>query len=96
MSREINDTNQYVNIIISDVIEEIAEDETTVQTSEKIERLYYFHDGAVVRYEWKAFPPGKPAESFNHRFTLITPPAPNPRKFETGVIKTIDFAGSRG
>lgn len=95
MSREINDPNQYVNIITSDVFEEIADEETIVQTSEKIERLYYFHDGAVVRYEWQGFPFGKPAESFNHRFTLITPPAPNPRQFETGVIKTIEFAGGR-
>lgn len=92
MSREIRETNEYVNIIISDVFEEIAGDETIVYSNEKIERLYYFHDGAVVRYEWRSFPADN-AESFNHRFTLVTPPSPNPHKFETGVIKTIDFAG---
>ena len=94
MSREINDTNEYANIIISDVFEEIADEETTVYTNERIERIYYFHDGAVVKYEWRGFP-AENAESFNHRFTLITPPSPNPHKFETGVVKTIDFAGSR-
>lgn len=94
MSREINDTNEYVNIIISDVFEEIEGDETTVYSSEKIERLYSFYDGAVVKYEWRGFPAGN-AEPFNHRFTLVTPPSPNPHKFETGVIKTIEFAGIR-
>jgi hypothetical protein len=94
MSREIKDTNEYANIIISDVFEDIAGEETTVYTNERIERLYYFHDGAVVKYEWKGFPTGNAAESFNHRFTLVTPPSPNRHKFETGVIKTINFAGS--
>ncbi len=95
MGREINETGEYVNIIIGDVFEEIADEKTTIYTNEKIERLYYFHDGAVVKYEWKGFPADNSSESFNHRFTLITPPSPNPHKFKTGVIKIIDFAGSR-
>ena len=92
MSREIREANEYVNIIVSDVFEEIARDETIVYSNEKIERLYYFHDGAVVKYEWRSFPADN-AESFNHCFTLVTPPSPNPHKIKTGVIKTIDFAG---
>ena len=92
MSREIKEANEYVNIIVSDVFEEIADEKTIVYSNEKIERLYYFHDGAVVKYEWRSFPADND-ESFNHRFTLVTLPTPNPHKFETGVIKTLDFAG---
>ncbi len=91
MSRETNQTNEYVNIIVEDIFEEIADEETLVYEDEKIERLYSFHDGAVVKYEWQNFPSGKSAKSFNHRFTLVTPPLPNPHKFEKGIIKTINF-----
>lgn len=94
MNKEISEPNEYVNIIISDVFEEIAGDETIAYSNEKIERRYYFHDGAVVKYEWRNFPVGNEAESFNHRFTLETPPSPNPHKFKTGIIKTISFAGT--
>ncbi len=95
MSKEINQTEEYADIIIEDISEEIKGEMTTVYENEKIERLYSFHDGAIVKYEWRSSPSENSAESFNHRFTLIQPPSQNSNKFETGIIKVIDFSNSR-
>jgi hypothetical protein len=93
MNKEINQTEEYADIIIEDISEEIKGEMTTVYEDEKIERLYSFHDGAIVKYEWRSAPSDNSAESFNHRFTLIQPPTHNSRKFQAGIIKTIKFAG---
>lgn len=95
MNKDINHTREYADIITEDIGEEIKGEMTTVYTDEKIERLYSFHDGAIVKYEWRAAPSDNSAESFNHRFSLVQPPTPNPNKFEIGVIKIIKFAGGR-
>ena len=93
MNKEINQTEEYADIIIEDIGEEIKGEMTTVYEHEKIERLYSFHDGAIVKYEWRGNPSDNSADSFNHRFTLIQPPSQNKHKFEAGVIKVINFAG---
>jgi hypothetical protein len=74
----------------------IAAEQTIVYEPElRIERLYKFHDGAIVRYEWQASPEGRTAAGmdFNHRFSLVEPPSPNPNDFGRGVIRTIDYPG---
>ena len=82
---------QYADIIIYDEIEKIASETPTVYTDDKIERIYEFTDGAVVRYEWQSPPPDESNDRYNHKFTLIKPPSPNPEKFKTGVVKVIDY-----
>jgi hypothetical protein len=84
---------EYADIIIRDEIEKIAVETPTVYTEDKIERIYEFTDGAVVKYEWQSSPSGRTseAEHYNHKFTLTTPPTPNPNKFEIGVVKVINY-----
>lgn len=84
---------QYADIIIRDEREKIVSEKPTVYTNDKIERIYQFEDGAVVKYEWQSSPSGRVAktERYNHKFTLITLPEPNPQKFEKGVVKVIDY-----
>lgn len=91
MSKTNNAAEQYAEIILRDERQQIAKETPTVYESEKIERLYEFHDGAVVKYEWQSFPSDGTKEKYNHRFTLITLPSPNSKKMKTGVIKTIDY-----
>jgi hypothetical protein len=79
---------EYADIIIRDEREKIVAETPTVYEDDKIERIYRFADGAVVKYEWQDAPR---AEAFNHRFTLIELPAPNPHKFRTGVVKVINY-----
>ena len=79
---------EYADIIIRDERERIVRETPTVYEDDKIERIYEFDDGAIVRYEWQDAPG---AEAFNHRFTLIKPPAPNPHRFQTGVVKVINY-----
>lgn len=95
MNKKINRTEEYAEIIIEDNGEEIKGEMTTVYEDEKIERLYSFHDGAIVKYEWRSIPSENSSESFNHRFTLIQLPSQNPHNFEAGVIKVINFAGGQ-
>jgi hypothetical protein len=83
---------EYADIIMRDEREKIVSETPTVYEAEKIERIYEFADGAVVRYEWQDAPR---AEAFNHRFTLIKLPAPNPHKLQTGVVKVINFPAGR-
>ena len=94
MNKKNNPAEEYAEIILRDEREKIVKETPTVYESEKIERIYEFHDGAVVRYEWQSFPGNNSAEKYNHRFTLQTAPSPNPHKLKAGVIKTIDYSDS--
>ena len=87
---------EYADIIIRDEREKIVSETPTVYEQERIERLYEFADGAVVKYEWQGTPDGRtsPSGAFNHRFTLITLPEPNPNKFKKGIIRQIDYPKS--
>lgn len=83
----------YVNIILNDEREKIVSEKPTVYEDDIIERIYEFADGAVVKYEWQNSPFGRTAETerYNHRFTLIETPSPNPNKFKKGIIKVINY-----
>ncbi len=91
MSRTKNHTSIYVTSIIEDIQTRFVKEETTKFTEDFIEREYTFEDGAVIKYEWQLAPRSGSAGKFNHRFTLITPPKPNPNKLKTGVIKEINY-----
>lgn len=95
MKNKSTKAEEYADIIIRDDLERIASEKTIEYESHKIERIYEFDDGAVVKYEWQDFPAGKTEENFNHRFTLITLPSPNPHNFKKGIIKTIDYSSSQ-
>lgn len=92
----MNNAEEYAEIIIRDERERIVAETPTLYTDDKIERLYEFEDGAVVKYEWQNTPDGRtsPGGEFNHRFTLTTLPSPNPRHFKKGVIKEIKYPRS--
>jgi hypothetical protein len=60
-------------------------------TDDKIERVYEFGDGAIVKYEWQSFPGESDAEKYNHRFTLINPPSANNNNLKKGIIKAIYY-----
>lgn len=92
MSRKINHSNIYVTSIIEDIQTRFIKEETIkFSEGESIEREYTFEDGAVIQYEWQNAPRTGSAEKFNHRFTLKTPPKPNPHKLKKGVIKVINY-----
>jgi hypothetical protein len=86
-------TEEYADIIIRDEREKIVSETPTVYETDKIERVYEFADGAIVKYEWQNTPDGRtsPDGKFNHRFTLTTPPEPNPNGFKKGIIKVINY-----
>ena len=90
----MNKAEEYADIIMRDEREKIVRETPTVYETEKIERVYELADGAVVKYEWQDFPAGDSKEKYNHRFTLITPPKPNPHKLKAGIIKTIEYSGN--
>jgi hypothetical protein len=92
MMKAMRTAEEYAEIIIRDTREKIKNEMTTFYTEEKIERVYEFHDGAIVKYEWQSVTAyGKPyEENFNHRFSLITLPVPNPHNFKKGLIKVIN------
>ena len=73
--------------------EKIATETPTVYNDDRIERIYEFADGAVVKYEWQSAPDGRTSATgeFNHRFTLINLPTPNPNGFKKGIIKEINY-----
>jgi hypothetical protein len=91
MSRKTNHTNIYVTSIIEDIQTRFIKEETTKFTESQIEREYTFEDGALVKYEWQDAPRSGSSEKFNHRFTLVKPPKPNPHKLKEGVIKEINY-----
>lgn len=78
---------KYVEIIMQDETDKIVRETPTVYDETRVVREYEFQDGAVVRYEWQ----DAALNEFNHRFTLLTPPLPNTRKFQAGVIRTIEY-----
>jgi cytosine/adenosine deaminase-related metal-dependent hydrolase len=84
----MKNAEEYAEIIMRDEREKIVTETPTVYQDDKIERIYEFADGAIVKYEWQNAPR---AERFNHRFSLIAPPAPNPHNLKKGIIKAIDY-----
>jgi hypothetical protein len=87
MSKQQIAQDNYVNVIVRDEREKIASERPVVFENDRLERLYEFPDGAVVRYEWRDASVG----GFNHRFSLIAPPDPNPNNLVTGVITEIHY-----
>ncbi|MGD9561676.1 MAG: hypothetical protein AB7F88_05585 [Pyrinomonadaceae bacterium] len=79
--------DRYVRIIMRDETEKIVRETPVAYEAARIEREYEFEDGAVVRYEWRDISLG----GFNHRFSLVQSPKPNPDKLSPGVIHTIDY-----
>lgn len=86
-------SEEYADIIIRDERERIVSEKPTVYTDEKIERVYEFEDGAVIKYEWQNCETGRISATprYNHKFTLVKLPSPNPNKFKTGVVKVINY-----
>ncbi|NOT48523.1 MAG: hypothetical protein HOP17_12330 [Acidobacteria bacterium] len=78
---------EYVEIILRDETERIVRETPTVYENARIVREYEFKDGAIVEYEWRDVAMGE----FNHRFTLVQTPTPNPGKLKKGVIETINY-----
>ena len=78
---------EYAAIIMRDETDEIVSETPTVYENARIERVYEFTDGAVVKYEWQDVS----LRQFNHRFTLVKPPLLNPENLTGGVIKTINY-----
>ena len=78
---------EYVSIIMHDDREKIVSETPTVYQNDRIERVYEFADGAVVKYEWQDIS----LNQFNHRFTLVKPSMPNSAQLEPGVIKVINY-----
>ncbi len=91
MAKESKHTNSYVNSIIQDIQNHFVNEETIKYSESRIERLYEFEDGAVVKYEWQNAPRTGSSDKFNHRFTLETPPKPNPHKLTKGIIRIINY-----
>ncbi|MEP6900281.1 MAG: hypothetical protein ABJA66_00945 [Actinomycetota bacterium] len=84
---------EYAEIIMRDEREKIVAETPIIYTDDKIERIYEFADGAIVKYEWQSTPDGRTSaeEIFNHRFTLLSLPKPNPNGFKKGIIKAINY-----
>ena len=89
----MKNAEKYVDIIMRDDLPMIAAEQTIVYEETRIERLYKFHDGAIVRYEWQGVADSRSVtgEVYNHRFSLVEPPVPNPQGLERGMIKTINY-----
>lgn len=92
----MKNAEEYAEIIMRDDRAKIAAETPTVYTEEIIERIYEFHDGAQVKYEWQSTPDGRTSaeEKFNHRFTLVKTPNPNPHKLKAGIIRQINYPKS--
>jgi hypothetical protein len=92
----MKNAEEYADIIMRDEREKILSETPTVYENDRIERVYEFPDGAVIKYEWQATPDGRtsPDGKFNHRFTLMTLPEPNPNGFKKGIIKVINYPRS--
>jgi hypothetical protein len=89
----MRESEDYANIILNDERDKIVSETPTIYEDDQIERIYEFDDGAVVKYEWQSTPAGRtsPDGKYNHRFTLVEPPSPNPQKLKKGVIKVINY-----
>lgn len=91
MTKSSQHAEFYANSIIEDVRSRFVHEETTKFTEDEIERMYEFEDGALVKYEWRKGSRGSGGEGFNHRFSIVRPPKPNPDKVKVGVIREIGF-----
>lgn len=91
MKKGSKNSSTYVNSIIQDIQNHFVSEETLKYTSAKIERIYEFVDGAVIKYDWQDIPGPASVRKFNHKFTMLNPPKPNPRRLKSGVIKVINF-----
>lgn len=91
MTRKTQQTDFYANSIIEDVRSRFVNEETTKYTEHEIERVYEFDDGCVVKYEWRSREKSGKSSGFNHRFSIIKAPKPNPEKVKVGVIREIGF-----
>ena len=90
----MKNAEQYADIIMRDEREKIVSETPTVYEDDRIERVYEFEDGAVVKYEWQSAADGgrtSPDGKYNHRFTLEKPPSSNPGKLKKGIIKVINY-----
>lgn len=89
----MKNSEEYADIILRDEREKIVKETPSVYETTRIERIYEFADGAIVKYEWQKSPTGRISEKelFNHRFSLTELPAPNPQKFKKGIIKQINY-----
>jgi len=89
----MKNAEEYADIIMRDEREKIVSETPTVYETDRIERLYEFADGALVKYEWQNTPDGRTSADgkFNHRFTLITLPKTNRNGFKKGIIKVINY-----
>ncbi len=89
----MKNAEEYAEIILRDERGKIAKETPTIYETDKIERIYEFHDGAIIKYEWQKSPTGRTSaeEIYNHRFTLTALPTPNPGKFKEGIIKQINY-----
>ncbi|MGI8543618.1 MAG: hypothetical protein ACR2MD_09100 [Aridibacter sp.] len=83
-------TEIYIKSILQDIRNHFVE-ETLSHSANRIEREYKFEDGAVIKYEWQNAPRAGSANLYNHRFSLINPPKPNPYKLKTGIVKVINY-----
>ena len=77
----------YADQIMLDQLDGIATERPTIYEDDRIERVYAFKDGAIVKYEWRAWD----EDQFNHRFTLVKTPDDNPHRLKQGIIKTINY-----
>jgi len=89
----MRNAEEYAAIIMNDEREKIVKETPTIYNDDRIERIYEFADGAVIKYEWQSTPDGRtsPDEKFNHRFSLIKTPQPNPHKLKEGIISQINY-----
>lgn len=89
----MKNVEEYADIIMFDDRDRIVAETPDIFEDDYIRRIYEFEDGAVVHYEWRRPGSGSKGKSFNHKFTLVELPKPNPGKFKTGLILSIDNAG---
>ncbi|MEJ7848846.1 MAG: hypothetical protein WKF92_12240 [Pyrinomonadaceae bacterium] len=92
----MNDAEIYSQIIMADDRDRIVSETPTIYEDDHIVRIYEFEDGAVVDYEWQGTPDGRTSveERFNHKFTLVKLPNPNPSNLKTGLIRVINYPRS--
>lgn len=92
----MNEAENYAQIIMEDDRSRIVSETPEVFQENYILRVYEFEDGAVVNYEWQGTPGGRTSafERFNHRFTLVKLPDPNPSNLNKGIITEINYPGS--
>lgn len=91
MQERRNTANSYVNAIINDIQNQFVREETITFSESKIVREYEFEDGAIIKYDWQNEDESIKSEPFNHKFTLIRNPIPNPAHLELGVLKTVKY-----